>query len=259
MTQLPRYLARVVINGKEIWGEVNLKNNTIKEIIPNYLSDNFEFTTAEFDLALVNKFLPPVIPTKIICLGLNYIDHAKELKMDIPKEPIIFMKPQSAIVGHNDYIIYPEMVTQLDYEGELAVVIKKTAKNVKPEDVYEYILGYTCFNDVTARDLQKKDGQWTRAKSFDTFAPVGPWIVTNINPKNLKIQTLLNNKIVQNSSTSNMIFSIEYVVSFVSKIMTLYPGDIISLGTPPGVGPMSRGDTVTVKIENIGELTNKVI
>jgi 2-keto-4-pentenoate hydratase/2-oxohepta-3-ene-1,7-dioic acid hydratase in catechol pathway len=179
--------------------------------------------------------------------------------MPIPEEPIIFLKPPSAVIGDKDNIVYPLCVEQLDYEGELAVVIKKTAKDVPVENVKDYILGYTCFNDVTARDLQRKDGQWTRAKSFDTFAPIGPWIVPNVDTKNLNIQTLLNDKIVQNSNTKNMIFDVEIVISFVSKIMTLYPGDVISLGTPPNVGPMKRGDKVVVKIQNIGELTNFVV
>lgn len=253
------YYAHVLANGKEIWGALDLNTNTIQEIKPTYLEENFVLTNNIIKLPEDTKFLVPTKPTKIICLGLNYVDHAIELKMEIPKTPIIFIKPTSALIGHKDNIIYPEMTKQVDYEGELAIVIKKTAKCVRPENAQEYILGYTCFNDVTARDLQKIDGQWTRAKSFDTFAPVGPWIVDGIDPHNLRIQTFLNGKIVQDSNTKNMIFTVQYVVSFVSSIMTLYPGDIISLGTPPGVGELKRGDTVTVKIEKIGELTNYVV
>ncbi len=238
---------------------IDRNTNTFQKVLPNYLEENFVIDKKKYPLTEKNKFLPPVKPTKIICLGLNYIDHAKELNMPIPEEPIIFLKPSSAIVGDKDNIVYPSCVKQLDYEGELAVVIKKTAKDVPKEEVKDYILGYTCFNDVTARDLQKKDGQWTRAKSFDTFAPIGPWIVPDINTKNLNIQTLLNDKVVQNSNTKNMIFDVETVVSFVSKIMTLYPGDVISLGTPPNVGPMKKGDKVVVKIQDIGELTNFVV
>lgn len=251
--------AHVLVNGREVWGILDLNNNSIQEVKPTYLDENFVLTNNIIKLTENTKFLVPTKPTKIICLGLNFIDHAIELKMKIPETPIIFIKPTSALIGHKDNIIYPEMTKQVDYEGELAIVIKKTAKGIPPENVNEYILGYTCFNDVTARDLQKIDGQWTRAKSFDTFAPVGPWIVNGIEPHNLKIQTLLNGKIVQESNTKNMIFSVPHVVSFISSIMTLYPGDIISLGTPPGVGELKRGDTISIKIENIGELTNYVV
>lgn len=253
------YYARVKLWQNEIYGIVNLKENKITQIVPDYFSSNFQITNNSFHLSDEVKFLAPTKPTKIICLGLNYIDHAKELDMEIPKEPIIFIKPSSAVIGHKDVIVYPQQTSQLDYEGELALVIKKKCKNISSEEAYEYILGFTCFNDVTARDLQKKDGQWTRAKSFDTFAPIGPWIVSGVDVSNLKIQTILNNKIVQDSNTKNMIFNVEFVISFVSKIMTLYPGDVITLGTPPGVGSMKRGDKVVVKIENIGELENYVV
>ena len=197
-------------------------------------------------------------PSKIIALGLNYIDHAKELNMKIPDEPIIFLKPPSAVIGHLEKIIYPEGVKELHYEAELAIVVKKRAKNVPPEDAYRYILGYTCFNDVTARDIQRKDIQWTRAKSFDTFCPVGPEIVSNIDPSNLKIEAYLNDKLVQSSNTKNMIFKVPEIFSFISKIMTLEEGDIIATGTPPGVGPMKRGDKIEVRIEKIGSLINFV-
>lgn len=253
------FYARVEVEKNEIWGIINLKKNKIIQITPDYFSPNFKITSNFFELSDKIKFLAPTKPSKIVCLGLNYIDHAKELKMAIPEEPIIFIKPSSAVIGHKDKIIYPKQTTQLDYEGELAVVIRKETKNISPAEVYNHILGFTCFNDVTARDLQKKDGQWTRAKSFDTFAPIGPWIVPNIDVSNLRIQTLLNDKVVQDSNTKNMIFNVELVVSFISKIMTLYPGDVISLGTPPGVGPMKKGDKVVVKIENIGELENYVV
>ena len=251
--------ARILYNNSEHYVVVDLTTNFFQKVLPNYFEENFIIDDNKIPITTDIKFLPPTLPTKIICLGLNYIDHAKELNMPIPEEPIIFLKPSSAVIGDKDSIIYPSCVSQLDYEGELAVVIKKTAKNVPEEKVKDYILGYTCFNDVTARDLQKKDGQWTRAKSFDTFAPIGPWIVPDVDTKNLVIQTLLNDKIVQNSNTKNMIFDVETVVSFVSKIMTLYAGDVISLGTPPNVGPMKKGDKVVVRIQNIGELTNFVV
>ncbi|MDP2923359.1 MAG: fumarylacetoacetate hydrolase family protein [Candidatus Omnitrophota bacterium] len=204
------------------------------------------------------KFLPPVNPTKIILVGLNYKDHAKELNMPLPEEPVIFLKPSTALLGYNEAIVYPKGVKQLDYEAELAVIIGKEGKNIQESVADKYIFGYTCLNDVTARDLQRKDIQWTRAKSFDTFCPVGPWIETELNPSNLKIKSYLNGQLKQNSSSSNFIFSISYIIYFISKIMTLFPGDIISTGTPYGVGPMQKGDTVEVDIENIGRLKNYV-
>jgi 2-keto-4-pentenoate hydratase/2-oxohepta-3-ene-1,7-dioic acid hydratase in catechol pathway len=253
-----KYFARIFYKNKIFWTEIDFKDKSFKILSKSYF-EKYTFTGQKIPF-LKNKikFLPPTIPTKIVCLGLNYIDHAKELNMSLPKEPIIFLKPPSAIIGDREKIFLPKNVKRLDYEGELALVIKKSCKNIQEKDCEKYILGYSCFNDVTARDLQKKDGQWTRAKSFDTFAPIGPYIVSGINVGSLIIQTLLNDKIVQNSNTRNMIFKVNHVVSFISKIMTLYAGDIISLGTPPGVGKMHRGDKVTIKIENIGELTNYV-
>lgn len=199
------------------------------------------------------------IPEKIIAVGLNYIEHAKELNMRIPAEPVIFLKPPSAVIFNNQKIVYPKMAKQVDYEAELAVVIGKQCKNVSVKNAKKYILGYTCFNDVTARDLQKKDGQWTRAKSFDTFCPVGPHIVSGINPHNLKIELFLNGKLKQSSNTKNLIFKIPKLISFVSKIMTLEKYNIIATGTPVGVGPVKIGDRIDVKIEKIGTLTNYVV
>ena len=190
------------------------------------------------------RLLAPAQASKVVLVGLNYRNHAKELKMKAPKAPIIFLKPPTAIIGHNANIIYPEGVKRLDYEAELAIVIKKKAKNIDPKSSGKHILGYTCLNDVTARDLQRKDGQWTRAKSFDTFCPIGPWIETSIDTSNLKIKTFLNGQLKQDSCTKHFIFKVDFLVSFISTIMTLLPGDIIATGTPPGIGPMKRGDTV---------------
>ncbi|MFQ3675628.1 MAG: fumarylacetoacetate hydrolase family protein [Endomicrobiia bacterium] len=255
---MKKYFARILYKDKICWTKINFINNTF-EILTNSYFEKYSYTGHKISLSDKKiKFLPPSIPTKIVCLGLNYIDHAKELNMPLPEEPIIFLKPPSAIIGDKEKILFPEQVKRLDYEGELALVIKRKCKNVNEKYSEKYIFGYTCFNDVTARDLQKKDGQWTRAKSFDTFAPLGPYIVSGIDVNNLEIKTFLNDKIVQNSNTKNMIFKVNKVVSFVSKIMTLYAGDIISLGTPPGVGEMFRGDKVTVKIDKIAELTNYV-
>lgn len=210
-----------------------------------------------FQLAEV-RLLSPVEPGKIVLVGLNYKDHARELSMDIPDEPIIFLKPPTAIIGPGDDIIYPGSSARVDYEAELAVVIGRSAKDIAPVDVNGYIKGYTCFNDVTARDLQEKDGQWTRAKSFDTFAPVGPWIETELDPSDLAIRTYLNGDLKQDSRTSEFIFSIPDLISFISGVMTLDPGDIVSTGTSAGIGPMRPGDKVTIQVEGIGELENKV-
>ena len=206
------------------------------------------------------KLLAPCMPSKIIAVGLNYRDHAEEMKKELPSEPMLFMKPGTSVIGSEDNIIYPShMSSRVDYEGELAVVIAKTAKNVEKGDSGKYILGYTCMNDVTARDLQSMDIQFTRAKGFDTFAPLGPVIETDIDPSDLEIKTYLNGSLKQNSRTSNLIFEVDFLVAFVSQVMTLYPGDVISTGTPSGIAPMKPGDIVEVHIENIGVLRNEVV
>ncbi len=203
------------------------------------------------------ELLAPCLPSKIVCVGLNYVEHARELKMQLPAEPILFIKPPSAMLGPGGQIVYPPSSQQVDYEGELAVVMGKRCKNVPAEEAEKYILGYTCFNDVTARDLQSKDVQWTRAKSFDTFAPFGPWIA-KIDPANAAIQTRVNGKVKQKSNTSDLIFGVPKLVEFVSQVMTLEPGDLIATGTPPGVGPLQKSDVVEVEIEGIGILKNSV-
>ena len=203
------------------------------------------------------SFLPQQ-PTKIVLVGLNYTDHAAELGMPLPDEPIIFLKPPTALLGPEDWIIYPAQAQRVDYEAELAVVMQDQCTHVEPEAVLEHVAGFTCLNDVTARDLQKKDMQWTRAKSFDTFCPVGPRIVKEIEPNNVRIQSYLNGELRQDSSTANFIFSVEELVSFVSQVMTLLPGDIVATGTPSGIGAMQRGDTIEIVIEGIGTLRNYV-
>lgn len=204
--------------------------------------------------------LPPVKPSKILAIGVNYRDHAMERGTPLPKEPLVFMMPPSAVCGPNDIIIYPKMAKRIDFEGELAVVIKKRAHLLLNEDdVDKYILGYTCFNDVTARDLQERDGQFTRAKSFDTFAAFGPCVVTGLDPSQLKVKTFLNGKLRQSGNTKNLLFSVRFCIWFISNIMTLNPGDIITTGTPSGVGPMIPGDRVDVQIEGIGTLSNVVM
>ena len=204
--------------------------------------------------------LPPVEPSKIVAVGRNYKDHAAELGNILPPEPLLFLKPSTAVIGPQDMIIYPKMSSRVDYEGELAVVMKKKAYMLDNEaPVEDYILGYTCLNDITARDLQDKDKQFTRAKSFDTFAAVGPCVVTGLDPSRLEIKTFLNGKLRQSSNTRHLIFSVPFLVRFISNVMTLLPGDIISTGTPAGVGPMQPGDRVDVQIEGIGTLSNQVL
>jgi 2-keto-4-pentenoate hydratase/2-oxohepta-3-ene-1,7-dioic acid hydratase in catechol pathway len=204
--------------------------------------------------------LPPAKPSKIVAIGRNYKDHAAEMGKPLPEEPLIFLKPPSALIGPNEIIIYPDMSKRVDFEGELAVVIRKKARLLKEgDDVQAYILGYSCFNDVTARDLQRKDVQFTRGKSFDTFAAVGPCVATDIDPSSLRLKTFLNGKLKQSGNTKNLIFPIPYLVRFISQVMTLNPGDIIATGTPAGIGPMVPGDRVDVQIEGIGVLSNKVL
>lgn len=200
--------------------------------------------------------LPP--PTKIIAVGLNYRSHAEELNMPIPVEPVLFLKPPTAVIGPGEEIALPSQSKQVDYEAELAVVMAGTARRLTAAEAAEYVLGYTCANDVTARDLQQKDGQWTRSKSFDTFCPLGPWVETGAPPSDARVQLILNGEVRQSAPISDMIFPPLQLVSFISQIMTLAPGDIIMTGTPPGVGPLQAGDRVTVKVEGVGELTNTV-
>jgi 2-keto-4-pentenoate hydratase/2-oxohepta-3-ene-1,7-dioic acid hydratase in catechol pathway len=209
-----------------------------------------------FDLFAV-KLLAPACPSKIVCIGLNYAEHAAELKMQLPSEPVIFLKPPTAAIGPGAEIVFPSSSQQVDYEGELAVMIRDRCKDVPAREAEKHILGFTCFNDVTARDLQRRDGQWTRSKSFDTFAPFGPWI-SSVDPADLDIQTRVNGEVKQSSNTSDLIFDVPRLVEFISHIMTLEPGDVIATGTPPGVGPLGKGDVVEVEIEGIGVLENSV-
>jgi len=242
-------------NNKKFYGV--LQEEIIKKISGNIFA-KFKITEETYNLKEV-KILPPVNPSKIICVGLNYFDHAKEFKQKIPAEPLIFLKAPSAVIASGENIVLPPNCKQVDYEGELAVVIKKTCKNVSPQEAKNFILGYSCLNDVTERVLQKKDGQWSRAKSFDTFCPLGAVIETEINPNNLEIKTYLNGEIKQNSNTKNLIFPVFNLISFISCIMTLFPGDVISTGTPSGVGPLKNKDEVVVEISGIGKLINYVV
>jgi|YNPNPStandDraft_1061719.scaffolds.fasta_scaffold07541_2 2-keto-4-pentenoate hydratase/2-oxohepta-3-ene-1,7-dioic acid hydratase in catechol pathway len=205
------------------------------------------------------RLLAPCEPSKIVGVGLNYRDHAEELGMELPQEPQLFLKPETSIIGPYQQIRYPSMARRVDFEAELAIVIGAYAKKVPVEDAARVILGYTCFNDVTARDLQFKDVQYTRAKGFDTFAPIGPWIETDLDPLGLTIESYLNGERKQHSSTACLLFDPCALVSYISHIMTLRPGDVIASGTPAGVGPMKPGDRIEVRIERIGSLVNEVV
>ncbi len=205
------------------------------------------------------RLLAPVTPSKIVAAGLNYGELVRELKIEPPKEPLIFIKPSTAVIGPNDAIVYPRQTQELIYEGELAIVIARRACRVPQSEARRYVLGYTCMNDVTAVDLQTRDSEFTRSKSFDTFAPLGPVIETAIeNPNALALATKHNGKLRQNARTSDLIFKSDFLVSFISQIMTLLPGDVISTGTPPGVGRIKPGDVIEIEIEQIGVLTNTV-
>jgi len=244
--------------GVKLLGEGSLR----QFLLENALEEAFPTAEARYEDV---SFLPPIPdPQKIICVGLNYRDHAEELRRkrlltSLPKEPVIFLKPPSSLAGHGQPIVWPKEAGRVDFEGEIAVVIRKKCRGVSAGDAAGCILGYSCFNDVTARDLQKKDVQWTRAKSFDSFSPFGPWIATGIDADDLRIQTFLNGKVVQDSGARNMLFPIPRLIEFISEVMTLEPGDVIATGTPAGVGPMKRGDVVRVRVWGVGELENPVV
>lgn len=205
------------------------------------------------------RLLAPCSPSKIVAMGLNYRQHAEEVKATLPREPLIFLKPSTAVIGPEENIVYPPSSTRIDYEGELAVVIKKRAWQVPVKDALDYALGYTCLNDVSARDHQRDDVQWTRAKGFDTFAPIGPCIETGLDPGNVIVETYLNGQLKQHASTSDLIFGVPEQISFISHVMTLLPGDVIATGTPSGIGRMRAGDVVEIRIEPIGTLRNYVV
>ena len=201
----------------------------------------------------------PIRPSKIVCVGRNYREHAAELGNKMPDEPLLFLKAPSAIILSGDEIVLPSASQQVEHEGELGVVIGRVARNIpNDEDPLSYVLGYTCVNDVTARDLQRKDVQFTRGKSFDTFCPVGPWIETDIDPSNVAVETRLNGEVKQKGNTADMAFSVAFLIRYISEIMTLYPGDLIATGTPAGVSRMKSGDIVEVEVAGIGILQNRV-
>jgi 2-keto-4-pentenoate hydratase/2-oxohepta-3-ene-1,7-dioic acid hydratase in catechol pathway len=205
------------------------------------------------------KLLAPVLPSKVVAIGKNYAAHAAEMGGDVPERPLIFLKPSTSVIASGDSIASPPSSERVDFEGELAVVISRLCRDVPAERAMDAVLGYTCANDVTARDQQKTDGQWSRAKGYDTFCPLGPWIETELNPSDLAISTRLNGEVKQSSRTSLLMHKIPALIAYITSCMTLLPGDVILTGTPEGVGPMQIGDNVTVEIEGIGALTNPVV
>jgi 2-keto-4-pentenoate hydratase/2-oxohepta-3-ene-1,7-dioic acid hydratase in catechol pathway len=235
-----------------------VEQHEVWEVAPDIFSP-FERTGRSFPMGDV-RFLPPCKPSKIIAIGLNYNDHIQEFgRTEVPSDPVMFLKATSALCGLNDPIVLPASVEPVDYEGELGIVIKKRGRRIPEAEAGEYILGCTCVNDVTARALQKRDGQWTRAKSFDTFAPVGPWIADGLPFQNLRVESYLNSRMVQQGHTRDMIFPVAKLVAFASSVMTLEPGDILSTGTPKGVGPLKAGDVIEVFVEGVGRLRNTVM
>ena len=205
------------------------------------------------------RLLAPVIPrSKVVCVGKNYADHAAEMGGEVPEEPIIFIKPNTSVIGPNDVIQWPSSSERIDHEAELAVVISKICKEVPREKAKDVIFGYTVANDVTARDLQKKDGQWSRAKGFDTFCPIGPWIDTEFVPGSQLVTATVDGELKQSAPLSDMVFDVPFIIEFVTKVMTLLPGDVILTGTPSGIGPMNAGGEVEVAVEGLGSLKNKV-
>lgn len=231
-----------------------MENGEITTLVGDMFA-NVEFSTEKIPASSVT-LLPPCQPTKVVCVGLNYLDHAKEMNEELPKAPLLFLKPPTTVIGNGDDIVAPANTGRLDYEGELAIVIGRRAKNISPAEADDYIFGYTCANDFTAREIQLSDKQWTRGKSFDTFCPLGPGIVKEVNKENASIQLKVNGEVRQSSNINMFIFGVNEVVSYISQCMTLQPGDVILTGTPHGVGPVNPGDVMAVTIEGIGTLTN---
>ncbi|UCF90727.1 MAG: fumarylacetoacetate hydrolase family protein [Desulfobacterales bacterium] len=247
--------ARFEHRDEEHYGIV--EGEALLELDGSILGDH-EQTGIRYDLAAV-KLLPPVVPGKIVCIGQNYLGHIEEIGATPPQKPLFFLKPPSSLVGPSGDIIYPRTAVRVDYEGELAVVIKKKMKEVPEVEAKEYVLGYSCFNDVTERALVANDPfNLTLAKSFDTFSAFGPYIVTDIDPDNVRLKTYLNGELKQDDNTRNCVFGVPQILHYLSKCLTLYPGDIVTTGTPKGIAPMNPGDLVEVEIEGIGKLSNGV-
>lgn len=248
-------LVKLFFEGTERWGVLN---GEVVELLkaPPY---GGIVKTGEIAQYEEKNLLPPCDASKIVAVGKNYYDHAVEFGEAAPEKPVLFLKPTTSLNRHGGEVVYPDASKQVDYECELALVIKKRAHLVKKEDAGEYILGYTCLNDVTARDIQKFDGQWTRGKGFDTFCPMGPYVTDEADPADgLLIRTFLNGELKQSSDTSKMMWDVPSLIEFITECMTLLPGDVVTTGTPAGIGPMQKGDTVTVEVERVGRLENTI-
>jgi 2-keto-4-pentenoate hydratase/2-oxohepta-3-ene-1,7-dioic acid hydratase in catechol pathway len=263
--ELESYFLKLIIEEKMRLIRYQLKNKIqlgwiYEEKIGLIEGDIFgDFRRLEVTIKLEEvKFLSPVVPSKIICIGRNYASHAAEHGVDVPEIPMIFLKPPSALIGHHEKIVLPPQSGLVEHEAELAVVIGKTGRWIKPENAANHIMGYTIANDVTARDLQRRDGQWTRGKGFDTFCPLGPWIETDFDPSDALIICKVNGEIRQMSSTRDMVFPVAQLIAFASTVMTLMPGDVLLTGTPAGVGVLKTGDQIEIEIENLGKLENIV-
>jgi len=252
-------IARFTTGEDPVYGLVDGAGEKIAEVTGDPLYQRIELTGATHLVEDV-RLLAPVIPrSKVIGIGRNYADHAAEMGGAVPDEPLMFLVPNTAVVGPDDPVVLPQQSTEVHYEGELAVVIGRMSKDLEPEDALGVVFGYTCANDVTARDLQRSDGQWARAKGFDTFCPLGPWVETDLDPGALRVVTRLDGEVVQDGTTTDMVHGVAALVSHASKAFTLLPGDVILTGTPAGVGPMEAGQRVEVEIEGIGVLANPVV
>jgi 2-keto-4-pentenoate hydratase/2-oxohepta-3-ene-1,7-dioic acid hydratase in catechol pathway len=249
-------IARFTKDGDLFFGVVE-SDDTIATVAAHPFGE-IQFTGERQPLADV-RLTAPILPSKVIAIGKNYAEHAREMGGEAPEQPVMFMKPSTSVIGQLEAVVHPPQSERVDYEGELAVVIGRLCREVPKERASEVILGYTCANDVTARDLQKSDGQWTRAKGFDSFCPLGPWIETELDPSDLAITTTVNGETRQDSRTSKLLHDVPELIEFVTSVMTLLPGDVILTGTPEGVGPLNVDDEVSVTIENIGTLTNRVV
>jgi 2-keto-4-pentenoate hydratase/2-oxohepta-3-ene-1,7-dioic acid hydratase in catechol pathway len=249
-------LLRSRVGDRIATGAVELGSNEVRLLRGTFFED--PLPTGEVVPLDDVHLLAPVLPSKLVCVGKNYAAHAAEFGMDVPEEPLLFLKPSTAVIGPGDPIGLLPISQRIDYEGELAVVIGRIARDVRAEDAAKFILGYTCANDVTLRDLQKPDDQWTRAKGFDGSAPLGPWIETDLDPNDTIVRTRLNGEIRQQASTADLVFGVATLIEYVTTFMTLLPGDVLLTGTPEGVGKLSDGDVVEVEVEGIGVLRNEV-
>jgi 2-keto-4-pentenoate hydratase/2-oxohepta-3-ene-1,7-dioic acid hydratase in catechol pathway len=249
-------LVRFRYGGRIATGAVDEESETIRVLAGTFFEQPVP-TGEEVPLDDV-RLLAPILPSKAVCVGKNYAAHAAEFDSDVPEEPLLFLKPSTSVIGPGDTIPLPSISRRVDYEGELAVIIGRLARSVRAEEAFRYILGYTCANDVTLRDLQKKDGQWARAKGFDGSCPLGPWIQTELDPNDARVETRVNGDTRQSATTAELVFGVATVIEYITEVMTLLPGDVVLTGTPEGVGKLEPGDRVEVEVEGVGVLVNPV-